>query len=350
MLAGSPLSPNAASKSALPEIDAQCALFDQEAQDLLAEERIALGALRHLPDQRVGQGVDAEPRLREMPDVACGKRLERKRPHAGTAAPAGDVFGSPRLDDEQVRLCADLDQFAEQLFRCAVDPVNVFKHQNHRGGAAFRLQQGRQQVARAQADQDAVESRQRSFRRFETQQIEQEAQILCRMQIQPAKARLELSRNFGRFVLRSDPESAAHDLEERQKRNLLTVARAVSREDKGFFGSQALQKLKHEACLAQTRLGDEVDHAKPVSRPAERVAQRRQFLIATDIRTEAPAKRGVESPGPLVNGHEPPEFLRFGLALDRVLSVEAHVDEPFDEASRRFADQAASRWRQGLKA
>lgn len=129
--------------------DAQRPIFDQEAQDLLAKQRIARGALGHLPGQRVGQGRDAEPRLREVPDVACGERFERERRHAGAAPPAGNVFGTPRLDNEQVGVVGGFDQFAEQLFRGTVDPVNVLEHENHRGGAASRSEQRRQEVARA---------------------------------------------------------------------------------------------------------------------------------------------------------------------------------------------------------
>ena len=70
------------------------------------------------------------------------------------------------------------------------------------------------------------------------------------MKLQPAKTRIQLSRDFGRIVLGSDPESAAHDLKERQKRNLLAVGRAMPDEDEGLVGLKAVQKFRHEARLA----------------------------------------------------------------------------------------------------
>ena len=230
--------------------DAQRALFDQEAQDFLAEERIAPGPLRHLPHQRVGQGRHAELRLQDMLDVARGEGLQRKGRHAQPSPPVGKVFGSRRMNDKQVRLLVGLDQFAEHLFGRTVDPMDVLDHHNNRGRPASRFQKRRQQLARAQTDQNAVESRQRGFRRLQTQQIKQQAQILRRMKLQPAKTRIQLSRDFGRIVLGSDPESAAHDLKERQKRNLLAVGRAMPDEDEGLVGLKAVQKFRHEARLA----------------------------------------------------------------------------------------------------
>ena len=174
------------------------------------------------------------------------------------------------MDDKQVRLPNGLDQFAEHLFGRAVDPVDVFEQQNDRGRPASRFQKRRQQVARAQTNQNAVESCQRAFRRLRTQQIEEQPQILRRVKLQPAKARIELPRDFGRIVLGSDPESAAHDLKERQKRDLLLVGRAMPDENEGLVGLKAMEKFRHEARLAQTGLGD--DHLKPLARTTERVA------------------------------------------------------------------------------
>ena len=55
---------------------AQHAALGEEAHDLLGEERIALGLLRHLPRQRLGQSLDPEPRLYQAADVARRERLQ----------------------------------------------------------------------------------------------------------------------------------------------------------------------------------------------------------------------------------------------------------------------------------
>ena len=48
-------------KIRLARIDSQSPLFDQEAQNLLAEKWIARSALGHLADKRIGREIDAEP-------------------------------------------------------------------------------------------------------------------------------------------------------------------------------------------------------------------------------------------------------------------------------------------------
>ena len=65
------------SNSTLPAVRTQHATLGEEAHDLFGEQRIALGFLRHLPRQRLGQSVNAEPCLNQVADVACGERLQR---------------------------------------------------------------------------------------------------------------------------------------------------------------------------------------------------------------------------------------------------------------------------------
>jgi hypothetical protein len=89
------------------------------------------------------------------------------------------------VDDEEVRMRVGLDQPTEQLFGRAINPVDVLDQEDDRRGAATRRQERRQQVARAQADQNAVEARERGFRR-KTEQIEQQAEIFGAMQLEPA--------------------------------------------------------------------------------------------------------------------------------------------------------------------
>ena len=55
---------------------AQHAALGEEAHDLFGEQRIALGLLRHLPRQRLGQSLDPEPRLHQAADVARRQRLQ----------------------------------------------------------------------------------------------------------------------------------------------------------------------------------------------------------------------------------------------------------------------------------
>jgi hypothetical protein len=119
--------------------DAQCAALDQETQDLFAEQRIALGPLGDLTDERIGGRGDAESGLQQMPDVARGHRLQPQSRHARTIAPVGNIFGSPGSDDEQVGLREVLDHSAENLLGDAVAPVNVLERQDDRGCAASSL-------------------------------------------------------------------------------------------------------------------------------------------------------------------------------------------------------------------
>ena len=70
-----------------------------------------------------------------------------------------------------------LDDLFEYLLRKAVSPVQVFDQQHDLRNAATRPEQCLQQVARAQADQHAVEPCERALRRFEAEQIEQQAEF-----------------------------------------------------------------------------------------------------------------------------------------------------------------------------
>ena len=81
--------------------------------------------------------------------------------------------------------------------RNAVDPMQVLDQQHDLREAAARRQQVLQQVARAQADQHAVEPGERALRRFEAEQIEQQAEIFRRMQPEHVQSHLELARDLG---------------------------------------------------------------------------------------------------------------------------------------------------------
>jgi hypothetical protein len=72
-LAGS-AAQTAGSRTRFSPGQAQHAALCEGAEDILGEQRVALGLFRHWPDERLGRPVDADPRLGEVADFARRRR------------------------------------------------------------------------------------------------------------------------------------------------------------------------------------------------------------------------------------------------------------------------------------
>jgi hypothetical protein len=197
----------------------------KEAQYFFGEQRVALGLIRQLPRQIFRQGLDAEPRLGKAPDIARRQRRQTERRHHGGFTPGRQKFWPPRMEDEQSEIGFVGDDPAQNFQRNAVDPMQVLEQQHDRRDAAARREQGLQQVARAQANQHAIEADERALGRLEAEQIEQQADIFKRMQAQQIKAAHEFAGDLVLSFARFNLKGAAHHFDERQKRCLLTVGR-----------------------------------------------------------------------------------------------------------------------------
>ena len=77
-------------------------------------------------------------------------------------------------------------------------------------------------------NQCAVEAGERVVGRFEAQQIEYEAETFRRLQTEHIEPDIELARDLGFRLPRLDLKGAAHDLNERQERGVLSIGRTGS--------------------------------------------------------------------------------------------------------------------------
>ena len=82
------------------------------------------------------------------------------------------MFGPLTEQDEGMETNACSDDRFEQIPRRRVDPMQIFDHQYDRGNTAARLKKAQEQVTRALAYQQPIQSRKRSRRWRKTEQIE----------------------------------------------------------------------------------------------------------------------------------------------------------------------------------
>ena len=208
---------------------AQFAPFRQKTDDLFGEKRIAFGLVGHLLSQIFRQNLNAQSPFDQASNVSGRKGLHVQFGHDSPASPRRRILGSARVEQQQRQVVALVRYLAQHLLRHAVDPVKILDQQNDRREAATRLDQTQQQIPRSKADQHAIETVQRAFRRLKPQQIEKQPHMLQRTQSERVQARLKLSRHLLLGFADADLEQVAHDLDERHKRRLLAVLRAVSR-------------------------------------------------------------------------------------------------------------------------
>ena len=105
--------------------DPEHVVLDEETRDLLGEQGVAIRFLGHDPSQRLGHGVNPEPRLHEALDVFGRQRIEPQRRHAAAAAPGRLVFRPARVEDQKAEASVVDGNVTQDLFGRAIDPVNV---------------------------------------------------------------------------------------------------------------------------------------------------------------------------------------------------------------------------------
>ena len=111
------------------------ALVDQPAQDLLQEERIALGPLQDPVVGVVREAVDVQEQAHQLVGVAGAERLERDaRGAAAPAAPARPAGGQlrPGRAQEQGRRLDPVGELLEQVEHRRIGPVDVIHDDDQR--------------------------------------------------------------------------------------------------------------------------------------------------------------------------------------------------------------------------
>ena len=174
----------------------------------------------------------------------------------------GAYSGRRVVQEQESQLAFAVDDLAQNLLRHAIDPVQILDHHEDRREPAARLQQLHQKLARAQADQDTVEPRQRTIGDFEAKQMQQQTEVSGRVKTECGQPPLQFLRDVLLRFAGANPERAAHHFDEGKEGCLLAVGRAASRQDEDAVIADALAELVQEARLAHARLGHDIDNAE----------------------------------------------------------------------------------------
>ena len=268
-------------------------LVDQVADDLLEEERVALGALEDAAAHAVGERLDVEQERDEPGALLAAQRLERDRAEApAPAAPVGaraKQVGA-RGAQEEDRPVEALGELVEDVEHGRVGPVEVLDDGDDGGAPGGG---GEQRSPRR--DELAVE----------VARIERAERILRRPQPQGRRergrgprglggeigidARLHELRDLRRGLLCAI--GVEHDclglehLGQRRERGALAVRQAAP-DQHGRLGLEQRDELAHEPALADARVADERDELRAAF-PADAVegrSQRGELMVAADER------------------------------------------------------------------
>ena len=325
------------------------AALRKKAHDFFGEQRIAFGLPRHLPSHRLGQALHPEPRLHQAANVADRQRLELYLGHCRAADPRRRVFRPTGGYEQEPQLGLAVDDLVQNFLGHAVDPVQILDGHDHGRELAACLQPLLQELARAQADQYAVEPGQRSVGDFQAKQMEQQADVSRRMQAERAQPDLQLPRHFVFGFAGAEPKRSAHDFNKREERRVLAVRRAASGQHDSAVGADAAAKLVDEAGLANAGFASDIDDAEPAAGVGVSALQGLQFAFASDEGTKAPAQRRLKPRGAMTNAVEPIDLLRLRFAFDAVFAGEAGLDHSLGQAMGGIAHDGRVRLGQRLQ-
>ena len=128
---------------------------DQVANDLLEEERVALGPLEHGLANRAGELLDGEQELDEPGGIVVRERLEEDRREVALAAAPGRVplreLGPRRAQEEQ-RPGGSVRKLLEQVEQGVVGPVDVLDHRDRRALRSETREESPPRLVRLQTD------------------------------------------------------------------------------------------------------------------------------------------------------------------------------------------------------
>ena len=159
----------------------------------------------------------------------------------------GDVFRPARGEEQKSHLRFAIDDLAQQFLRYAVDPVQVLDHHDtgesrqRASSSCCNSSRVRRPISTPSSPVNA------SFRDFEAEQMEQEAEVADRVEAERRQSHLQLLRNLLLGFAGADAERATHHFDEREERCLLAVGRAASREEKGALVADASAEFVQQA-------------------------------------------------------------------------------------------------------
>ena len=270
-------------------VPAEQVVVDEQREQLLGEQRVAVGGPGD-PRRGVGrQGPAPEQVGDELPAVAVAERLEQQGVDVEpAAAPAGTGIHElgPRKPDEQDRRVArEVGEVFDQPEERRLGPLQVVEDDHERPALRERLEElahgPRGRLAGAGPGGAEAE-------RLEDQLADQLGLLLAGHEGRDRRARRLRPRS-------ARAQDLLHDLGQRPVGDALAVGQAVAVQHRRLR-AELVRELLHETRLADAgRPDDRQQVARPVlDDPREGVAQRGQRPLAADERRVEAARGGGE--------------------------------------------------------
>ncbi len=274
-------------------------LFDERADELLDEERIAFAAVLDLRRQVVERGVPAEQFVDEQfaGDVVEGR--QRDRPAMGGGEPRAGVAGA--VGDHQQRAGSGdrLDQLVEEVLAGVVHPVDVLDQMDGRLQVAASVHHVADQPDDAGATGVGIDLERAAAGSGEAHEVAHQLGSLGDRRPEPGECACDLLAGPVRRGVDAGPEQRPQELEDRPERPHPPECGDAGAEDPQIAGVAEVDELLAEPGLADAGIADELEHlAVTPQRGGERILELGELGLATHERGPlAPPGGLVAGPG-----------------------------------------------------
>ena len=218
-----------------PSVLHDAALVDQLAEDLLEEERVALGAREDRAARRVAEPVDVEQVRDELASRVLAERAEEDRREVAAPAAPGRARAAqlgPRRAHEEQRPLRSVGELLEQVEQRRVGPVDVVDHDDERLALGEHREQRAPRAVQLDAERRRLEPRELLVAGVEAdRERERGGRRSGEIGQQLRGERLDpRDRDLGRVVV-GDAGDALQDLGERPVGDALAVGEAAPDQD-----------------------------------------------------------------------------------------------------------------------
>ena len=271
-------------------------VLDDRARQLLQEERVALRLGQDFLRDGARQRAVARHRIHELRALARRQRPERDLGGVRPVHPRRAEAGARGGEEAEARARHALDERLEELLRRAVDPVQVLHHQQQRLPPAGPQEQQAQRL-----EGPRLHRLRRGGRRagLDAGQPEQPPRRV-RGQVQLARLPRDQLRRLFRPRVRADAALRAHEVDQREQRDLLAIGDRPALPQRRAGGAARAGQLVDQARLAHARLTDDGDDLAVAGQSlCGQVLQHRQLAPAAHERRQdaqaARAQRGIDA-------------------------------------------------------
>ncbi len=340
---------------------------DEGPDDLLEEERVALGRLEDAALHLRGQGGPADEGAQELPSGVARERVERDLAGAVGKLACGRLLDPPGVmvalgaagqHEEQGRHLRVDEEPLKELERGGVGPVQVLEGDRDGSVLGQAHDQGPEHLERPVLQRLRRKLLESVVRVGLERQAEHRAEVGVDLEDavaeQPRDAPAKRHAHPELRLVRQDAEPGPKEIPERPVRHRLAVGDAPALDPQGPAVRRAgalheLAELGQQPALADPRLArHEQDPARARERRVDRRPRLGQLALATDeSRLRRAGRAGAARPG--ANALEPVRGDGLGPALERELHRLAPVEQERDPAAGVRADEDGPGIRRGLQ-